>query len=184
MFSVIDIETTGLNEWKNDIITIGAVVVDDNLDVIKEKEFKMKPDSPHYWSADAEGVHRITLDEALEFPEQEEVISDIIDFLPGSSTFIYHAMARFDYRFMFALFWKHEMRAEFYKLFPNQQSTIDPKHKKARERWQIENQKLDTWAHKLGLKFKHHNSLEDARLCYNVFKYQRSQQEFKQPNSN
>jgi DNA polymerase III epsilon subunit-like protein len=43
-FAFIDIETTGLNLLKNEIIEIGCVLTTQNLEVIEEFELKIKPE--------------------------------------------------------------------------------------------------------------------------------------------
>lgn len=43
-FAFIDIETTGLNLLKNEIIEIGCVLTTPNLEVIEEFELKIKPE--------------------------------------------------------------------------------------------------------------------------------------------
>lgn len=49
-FAFIDLETTGLNFAKHEIIEIGCVLTDDKLKVIEEFEFKIKPE--HIENAD------------------------------------------------------------------------------------------------------------------------------------
>ncbi len=49
-FAFIDIETTGLNLQTNEIIEIGCVLTDSDLEIIEEFEFKIKP--KHIESAD------------------------------------------------------------------------------------------------------------------------------------
>ena len=47
-FAFIDIETTGLNLQKNEIIEIGCVLTDPKLKIIEEFEFKIKPKHLEY----------------------------------------------------------------------------------------------------------------------------------------
>ena len=47
-FAFIDIETTGLDLQKNEIIEIGCVLTDPDLKIIKEFEFKIKPKHIEY----------------------------------------------------------------------------------------------------------------------------------------
>ena len=49
-FAFIDIETTGLNMLKHEIIEIGCVVVNSGLEIIEEFELKIKPE--HIENAD------------------------------------------------------------------------------------------------------------------------------------
>ena len=60
---------------------------------------------------------------------------------------------------------------EFKSIFPfsKMRSTIVRSNWK---RWNIPNQKLDTWARKLNLEHNHHDAKSDAQACYEVFKYQ------------
>ena len=65
---------------------------------------------------------------------------------------------------------------EFYSLFGGVESTI-ARGKKNQRLYGIENQKLDTWARKLGIKFNHHSALDDAEVCMQVYKYQKEKNE-------
>ena len=70
----IDIETTGLNFLKHEIIEIGCVVTTPNLEIIEEFELKIKPENienadpvalkvNHYNSSDWEGA--MSLEKAI-----------------------------------------------------------------------------------------------------------------------
>ena len=108
-YVVFDIETTGLDTWRDRIVEIGAVKVVDGQ-VVDEFEMLMNPGIP--MPAAAGAINNIT-DEMLataDFPgvvlyKFHQFISDV-DFLVG------HNAKRFDYPFLEAEFDRHFVKFE------------------------------------------------------------------------
>lgn len=180
MIYVIDCETTSFDPWKNEMITLGMVAADDDLEIKNIQEYKFRPECIHTWTDEAEQVHGISLDEAMSFPKAKDSLEALFSNIEPNSTFVCHALPfrskidLIDYQFLFATCWKNDMREMFYKMFPEEKaySTIWKARTRAAHTFGIENQKLDTWAKKLGKKFKHHRATDDALMTYYVYKYQ------------
>lgn len=189
-YLVIDVETTGLDSWKNEIIELGAIVCDGNLKKLGSFQTYVKPEFKSTWSKEAESVHGITWGRSQGFPSSELALNRFTSFLgayfdsPGFS-FVCHAkpgksrIDLIDYNFVFGWFWRLDRRKEFYRLFPEEfvRSTIDKKPTRAKSLWGIKNQKLGTWAQKMGKTYNAHTALDDANMCYEVFKYQEAKDE-------
>jgi len=186
MFAITDLETTGLNPWRNEILTLCTIVVDENLKEIDRVTLNRRPEFLGFWSEEAEKVHKISIDETNDFDDSKTFISKYIKFLrnispDGGYSFVCHAFPfknkvdLFDFNFVFSLFWQHDRRASFYNLFPEKKlrSTITRNKKDALDNWGVENQKLDTWMDFLNIeKTNHHNAEFDSEVCLEVLKYQ------------
>lgn len=184
-YAVIDLETTGLCPWRNDPLQIAAVIANDKFEQIGEFNEYIRPNNWEHWSEGAEKVHGITRDNAKIFPSSIDIINRFIKYLyglesNGGYTFVCHALPfkssidLFDRNFVFSWFWIHDYRADYYRLFPEDKimSTISRKRIDAHNKWSIKDQKLSTWAKKLGIKFNHHSAIDDAKVCLEILKYQ------------
>lgn len=178
-----DIETSGLRPWQSEIITSYFIVTDDNLEVVDEREFRFKPTEKFQWSSEAAAVHGYSWRDAQLFPDKAKSTSSLCDWLKSHGTnfsYVCHALPfasrvdLFDYQHLFAHFWCQDRREDFHLLFPEEKvrSTVIKSKKQAQQKWGIENQKLDTWAKRLGFVLRHHNAESDTRACLQVYKYQ------------
>lgn len=189
MYAVTDLETTGIRPGTNEILTIATILADDDFNEVDVFHRGIRPEYKNQWSEDAENIHNITWDKAQSFKDSKQVLDDYVSFLSNygrDHSFVCHALPfgnkvnTFDRNFVFYWFHYDDRRVDYYRLFPEDKmyTTIAAKRKQACLDWGIENQKLGTWADKLGVKFKHHNALEDARVTLQVLKYQRSDSEW------
>jgi len=186
---VIDVETTNLTAGKGEMLTLGLVVTDDELNITFEKEYKFKPVEKHQWCKIAQSVHGISWKEAQKFPEAREsfdsFINDCTRISDKDNTFLCHSAAIFgglnyiDYQFLmytarYLCKEKNSYVNKIDKLFPANKvkSTILKSPKQAKLYYGVEDQKLKTWIKKLNLKGKHHSAIDDARFCLEVYKYQ------------
>ncbi len=189
MYAVVDLETTGRDPWRNEILTLCCIVADTNFKEVDRFNGKIKPSYLEQWSEDAENVHKITKQEADTFDNTIDVIDNFISFLNGLHSheyrFVCHALPfrssvdLFDRNFIFSWFWSNNRRVDYYRLFPEDKmiSTIIRKRKLAQEQWGIPNQKLSTWIDKLGIdNSKHHEADFDAEVCLKVLEYQQTNQ--------
>ena len=185
MYAIIDLETSGRVFFKNEIIEIAAIVLDEDLNKIGEFCEYIKPECIAQWDKGAEEVHGLSWDRLQLAKPSNSVIMEFISFLTGLKngtpfSLVCHALPIkssidvFDRNFLFAWFWANEKRVEYYNLIDETRirSTIDRKHKMARSLYGIRDQKLSTWAEKLNIEFNHHSALDDASVCAEVFKYQ------------
>lgn len=187
MFAISDAETTGLTPWSNEILTLCTIITDDDLNEIDRINIKIKPEFLQMWSEQAEEVHGISKEEASHYPSSEDSFNEYLSFLHSHGcvdgfNFCCHALPfkseidLFDRNFMFAWFWQHNARADFYKQFPESKtiSTILKKRSIAEQKWGLKSQKLESWANKLGVDYSlAHSAQFDTELCLKVLKYQR-----------
>lgn len=191
MLAFTDVETTGTEMWRNEIIEIATVVTDDDFKVLGEFNEYVRPEYSKQYTPEAEEVHGITWHDSQSFSSSDIVLSDYIDFLSeyrvgheASLQMVCHALPFYssldliDRNFIFAWFWNHDHRHTYYSLFDDQntKSTIIRSKKLAQQTWGVPNQKLSTWMNKLGLSFKPHRALDDAYACLEVYKYQKTYQ--------
>lgn len=189
MFAVTDIETTGVKPWSNEILTLCTIVLDENLDEVDRFNANIKPNYESQWTYEAEQVHGISLKDARLFRTPSVVLNEFVRFLSsfqGPLCFTCHAFPfksridLFDYQFVFSWFWVNEKRTKFYELFGDEycHSTIIRSKNEAKALWGVENQKLETWAEKLGWDYSRaHNAEFDTELTCEVLRYQMKQTE-------
>lgn len=113
-----DCETTGLSEYKHDIIQIACVPV---IDGVKQKEFNeyCQPTNWNDIQQEALNVHGITIEQMKTFQTQEEMLNKLIKYLHSFNTMFVTAGFNvfFDKKFLYATFKKFNKNLDFYKLF-------------------------------------------------------------------
>ena len=114
----IDVETTGLNEKKNDIIQLACIPIINNIPQKPFNEFCQ----PLNWETveqEALDIHGITLEALKTFQSSQEMFSKFIDYI--SSFDVKFTIAgfnvAFDKRFLSASFSKLSKNQDFSKLF-------------------------------------------------------------------
>jgi len=171
-------------------VSIGAYMLDEDLNELSEFYSTIKPYENSWWSMDAEEVHGFTREESQEFPHNTVVYSDFRDWLSDYGSkfrFVCHAQSRsgvtsaFDYNFMY---WWFTLNCavpgslpDMDTIFPRGSgyTTIRPASESPKELYGIANQKLGTWMDKLGIDKKaHHNSLFDAKVCAEILRFQKN----------
>lgn len=169
----VDVETTGFDTIRNDVTSIGAVVTDGSFNTLEEFYTTVRPELNQFTSDKALEVSMFTRETLMQHKPQREACIDFMYFLkPYLSTFpqtmISHTVNNFDWRFIDGLFRKQDLNFNLYKILRHdyQESTI----KLARSLGHTEN-KLSDWAIKLELDFNHHNALDDARVCMEIYKW-------------
>lgn len=179
--SFIDVETTGFDPWRNEIIQLACIITDkeakNELDVFNQY---CRPLCPTQWTNGAEKVHRITLNEALNFQHPFDMAVNFLNFLKpykGDSVyhepkinFVCHSKGRFDYRFLETFFRKLELQYSFWKVFDSKlyESTIDC----VKDSFvKLPNEKLSTIAKYIKFDLNHHEALSDTRACKEIYKY-------------
>jgi len=178
MIHVVDIETTGLNQWSNEILTCAIVTLDNDLKEVERNEFRRKPECIAQWSRDAEEVHKITIEQAITFDSGKVFRKNLKEYLLSfgqDSVFVCHSYPMFgkldliDYQFIFSEFNRLGDHWWLYKKFPrgNILSTIS-----RRNIYPVESQKLNVWAEFLKIELDHHDAMSDALACAEVFRWQ------------
>ncbi len=158
-----DIETTGLNPTKDEIIEIGAVKVKNG---VKLSEFQtlIKPSGPI--SAEITSLTGITNDMlSKDGIEIDMALRQFIDFA-GSSKLVGHNAIEFDMRFL-----DHQLKKYLKTIIANQ---VEDTLKMARVMLKkINDHKLNTVAKALGLyaeEEKLHRSVFDSEICSEVYR--------------
>lgn len=186
---LVDVETSGLEPFRHEILTMYCIVTDKELRVQDEREFKFRVNELHAWNEESALVHGISIVDAQLFPDRRESFNNLVKFLESfgeSFQFICHAkpfrsrIDLFDYRHIHAMFWQNDERETFERLFPERlvYSTILSSRKEALARWGVEKQSLDVWAKKLGIELDHHDAKSDTKALLEVYKYQQERKDF------
>ena len=187
MYIFLDVETSGLSPRFNEVIQIGAIKTDNELNKIDEFTCKLKPTSTYRWNAGAERVHGYTYEQAQEFPNRLLGFSQFNTWLGGDQyKFVCHAAPKthmqdiFDYGFIHQLYLEFNSEGECKDIFPVEmiKSTQYSTKQAAFELYGIENNRLDTWMRRLEIDNKdHHDALFDATVCCEVYKHQQQCQQ-------
>ena len=156
-YVVLDLETSGLDPARAEIVEIGAVKVEGGR-TVEEFHTLVKPRKG--MSAISERITGITDEMLKDQPPIEEVLPKFLDFLNDSIIVAHNAS--FDYRFL-----RHWVREITGKDLEN--PYIDTLSL-SRALLTMSSYSLDKVASKLRLEsFKHHRALDDARITAKIF---------------
>ena len=168
----MDVETTGFDPIRNDLITCCVIVTNQDLEPVGSFYEKVKPDFNEYYSESAEKIHGFTKKEMETWQSRRSFLIKLLHFLNQfrtayqRETMIFHALRNFDFNFLQWAFKKEDLIYSLYKMFiPNE--TVSTIHM-AREAGYTDN-KLDTWAKRLKFDLQHHNAKSDTQCCIEVF---------------
>lgn len=169
----VDIESTGFDPIRNDVTSLGAIITDSSLSEMGSFYTTVKPDMNKFISDDALKVSGFSLANLMIHTEQRDACILFMKFLKPyleyfPLTMVSHTVNNFDWRFVDWLFRKQELNFSLYKALRHdyQESTI----KLGRDAGHSTN-KLNEWAERLGLTFNHHNALDDARMCLEIYRH-------------
>lgn len=166
-----DVETTGFSHQKNDVIVSSFIVTDEKLNELAEKTFYLRPLNPNSWTAGAEKIHKISLEQALAHADTAiDMLWFLNPFIVANkyAEFISHSANDFDYRCLEWLYRKQDLEFSFWKMFnkDHTSSTI----KMAREKLQLPNNDLNTLCSHFNIPLNHHEAKSDTRGCFEVYK--------------
>lgn len=171
MYFICDVETTGFDFWGCDVISAGAVICDENYNKKSEFYETARPLSKKYWGENAEKIHGFSFDQASKFQSPKSFIDNLDKFIsswikPHNLTFVCHANAKFDYKFLFSTYFKVGMHYSFYKAFHHERyiSTMSMA-KKIHSRVN-----LASLCSHYQIDLEHHNALSDTKACYELLK--------------
>lgn len=169
----IDIESTGFDPIRNDVTSLGAIVTDSSLNELNAFYTTVKPDMNKFVSDEALSVSGFTRANLMIHTPQRDACIAFMKFLkPYVELFpqimVTHSLNNFDWRFVDWLFRKQELNYSLYKIlrYDYQESTI----KMGRDAGYQTN-KLNEWADRLNMTFNHHNALDDARMCLEIYRH-------------
>lgn len=158
MYTVVDLETTGLSPTTNRIIEIGAVKVADGK--IQEEYFHslVNPqDEVSLFIVSLTGIKRKELEKA---PVIEEVMPDFLNFL-GDNIFVAHN-ARFDFGFL-----NEELKRYYWK--PLKHDVIDTIKLAKRKHPGLKSYALEALIEHFGFDHKkNHRALDDAMITAKI----------------
>ncbi len=112
IYTVVDVETTGLSPRQNRIIEIGAVKIKDG--VIQEEFFHSIVNPGEEVNLFILTLTQIPREEILAAPSIEKVMPDFLEFLGHDSVFVAHN-AHFDYSFI-----NEELKRYYWKPIKNE----------------------------------------------------------------
>lgn len=168
----IDIETTGFSKDKNDLIVLAAVEVLSDLTIGKRFSAYLRPEKKECWTRGAEGIHGISLTEALGFDRRRDGILNFMNWLKPHVnefplSFIYHGKNRWDFNFLKATFLKELLHESFERVFTidKTESTVDL----AKQYLKLPNYKLNTVCEALSIDLNHHEAMSDALACAQIY---------------
>jgi len=172
---IVDLETTSLNVFEAEILTGHFIHVDENFNIISEREIKC---CPFKWSYEAEAVHGITQKQASKYRKFGEVYEDLINWiaLSGAKEFwchtnskMYGKLVPYDYAIMrinmlnMGDYPYHMIN----KLKPYSTHSLA---KVLQGRFTFEGFSLDNICKQLGIKLNHHDAKSDAHACLEIIK--------------
>jgi DNA polymerase-3 subunit epsilon len=166
-----DIETTGLDPLRNEILT-GSFISSNGQEKLKEIDLKFRPRFPKKWSIEAEAVHKISLDEAMTFPRHEESMDELMGFINGHSSFVCHALPLFGQHFDWAFikvaafdmgYW-YNLQKSIREDRVNSTITL------AKKKITLPDYKLNTLCKHFGIELDHHNAKSDVNACFEIYR--------------
>lgn len=192
----IDLESTGFDYWRNEILTLYVIVADyHSLKIREEKLFKFQIENAKNWGREAERVHGISLSQALYFPPKKEASEELLSLLEkysfnGPQVLVCHAFDKFRKGDLFdssMLTWHMEklgLRFRYQRSVSHHQSTatyfLEAKAKGYYTPALFNNQdeekgvSLSVLCKAFKIPLKHHDPKSDAHACYQLYKIARS----------
>jgi DNA polymerase III epsilon subunit family exonuclease len=172
MICFLDFETTGIDVFKDYPIEIGAVLVDDNLNIIKKFQSFINPNRKRKFKATAIKTHGYkSMSDLSNFPLSKDVLTDFFETLGSNYCFAGWNIS-FDVTFFRKLCHQNNMMKRYnelnYRHLDIQSMMHLFNHFKHTE---IEKNSLDNTCQYFNIKrSKKHNALEDAKLTLEIYK--------------
>ena len=158
----IDVETTGLNEKKNDIIQLACIPIVNGVPQKAFNEFCQ----PFNWDAveqEALNVHGITVQQLKTFQSPQDMFSNFIDYMLSFDVKFTIAgfNVSFDKRFLSASFSKINKNQEFSKLFSIDIHCVYKRASDVKSKIPSKSLKLEALANLYGIEINAHDALSD-----------------------
>lgn len=170
-FLWIDVETTGLNEIRQDVIQLACVPIINGVVHQSFNEFCQPLD---YSAVDQGAVraHGITVDKMKTFQLQTDMLDHFIDYLSSFKTkfIIAGYNVGFDKKFVSALFTKHDKSSEFFNMFSLDTHCTYKRAQAVKSQIDTQNLKLATLAKAWNIPINAHDALSDITATIEVDK--------------
>lgn len=168
-FLWLDVETTGLNEKKNDIIQLACIPV---INGVPQKSFN-EFCQPLNWGAieqEALRIHGITEDQLRTFQTTEQMVDKFINYIQsfGVKFTIAGYNVGFDKRFISAMFGKLKKNSDFHKIFSIDLHCTYKRAQKVKTQIPSSSLKLEALAEVYGIEIKAHDALSDIEATIKV----------------
>jgi DNA polymerase III epsilon subunit-like protein len=178
-FLFLDIEATGILISGSEVLTIGAIKTDRELNIVDQKLFELRPLSwlPRYDSS--VHIHGITKEESSSFPEKKSELLNFLKWVKDPHYFICHANKIHGYSYDYSLIQQEmldiNMLYDFRKLLGTKSLSTHFISKTF-----LSNGLIGKHKEKLPLSLKdlcdyfgidmgeHHSALDDARSCLEI----------------
>lgn len=197
----VDIETTGLDYWRNEILSMSLGAMDyETMEPIASEEFVFRPKNLQYWSVESQRIHKISIAEAIHFEPKAEATRRFMQFFEKHCKGVpqilvchafdkYRTGAFFDVAFIMAHLEKFGLREQLYKQVRFFEST-DTYFRGARARGYYrasadifskdgelqegKDFKLSTLCKTFKIKLDHHDAKSDREACQALYRIARS----------
>lgn len=193
----VDIETTGTDYWRNEILTWSMSAVDYySLEQIDEIELTFKPHNLKFWSRDSEKIHKIPLSKALYFEDKMTSSLKALEFIEKYSfnspqVLVCHAFDKYRNGDLFdanMIKWHMEklgLRFRYQKSIRFTQSTATFFLEAKKQGYHVSDKlfsqedeekgvALKVLCKKYGIALDHHNAKSDRQACYELYKIARA----------
>lgn len=167
----LDAETTGLSEYKNDIVQLACIPVVNGVPQKPFNEF-CQPTNWHTIEDEAVKVHGITRDMMQTFQTQEQMLNKFIQYINsfGVKFTIAGYNVGFDKKFISATFSKHGKSSDFFRLFTINIHDTFKRAKSVKSQIPVSSFKLESLSDHYGIKIKAHDALSDIEATIAVDK--------------
>ena len=171
-YAFIDVETTGFDSIRNQVLTLACYVTDGNYNILGEHYGEFRPEGKKeiVWSEGAEQVHGISYEQAITFPTVAESSASFIGFISQfpSLIFVAHNMA-YDRRMIKGTISRVDgLHFDLYTRFREHQDT-----QKLLKRSGLVSGKslsLGPVCKELGIEHDHHSAKSDAFVLIEIHK--------------
>lgn len=185
---VCDVETTGFQYQKHDVIQIGAVILNKYNKIEKTFSCFLRPERPESWTIGAEKAHGIPMSQAMTFPERRKSLLEFMQFIfPYINffplEFIYHANKPFDFDFMKHTFGKELLHSSFQKAFTEEKLTSTMHLFKDVVGNSVKKKGLKDICNYWNIELDHHNALNDAIATAKIYEICMRTLEFRENNT-
>lgn len=170
-YVVADIESTGLNTTKAQILKACFIILDREFEEVRRRTWPIRF---RYWDASCEDsvkIHGITRDMASSFPSRAKQLPDMAKFIPDNSAFVCHSNMQsgknYDFAVIKTAFFDYDLdyrQALYFELSRKCRSVLST-HFMARKYLTLTGYSLDKVCHELGISLKHHEVESDTEAC-------------------